>query len=202
MKRAVPVVLVASFLLLACGEKAAPVDEPQCRDDTECKGERTCEDGVCVDPPYNPTTTGTGATGGAATTSGGGGAGGTGPGVLPGPCLVDVKCVYDSDCPDGHHCNDSIPIPQCEELYCGQEGTLCSEDELCQPGLFCLALKCSQPPPCNCAAACDQAVDCGFGPLETCLNYCASHPAALACWCEASMLPDFCSQAFDCTQQP
>jgi hypothetical protein len=56
----------------------------------------------------------------------------------PGSCLLaDNRCVVDSDCPMGSRCNVEVEIPQCETLYCGALGSLCSDPETCKKGLAC-----------------------------------------------------------------
>ena len=188
----------SSLIFTACAKDPEPDAGPACTDDTECKGTRTCEHGKCVEPDFESGAATTGGVGGMGASSSAA-AGGDGPGTLPPGCLADAKCVYDSDCPDGHHCNDSIPVPQCEQLYCGPEGSLCSEDELCQPGLLCSAdKKCAPPSPCSCESLCAEVEPCGFGPTEVCLDYCSQNAELMDCWCALSGTPDLCNQALQC----
>jgi hypothetical protein len=100
--------------------------------------------------------------GGGARTDAGSGAGadaGTGGGSDGGPrdtgvavatdCLEDTACVDTTDCPNGSRCNLRLSPPRCQQLFCGGEGTLCSEDGLCSSGLGCLNDVCRPCTPCG-----------------------------------------------------
>jgi hypothetical protein len=52
-------------------------------------------------------------------------------GVDPTGCLTAMTCVADTDCAMGCHCNDVYDPPLCQKLYCGANGSLCSEDANC-----------------------------------------------------------------------
>jgi hypothetical protein len=76
--------------------------------------------------------------------------------ITPDQCLVGIPCVTDDDCEAGQHCNTALTPPACEKLYCGTSGSICDEDPLCSPGLFCIQKQClaSAPAPeCRSAAS-------------------------------------------------
>jgi len=60
-------------------------------------------------------------------------------------CLSEVNCADDSDCSGGERCNFGMTPPQCQKLYCGDEGSICAPpgygdegDELdTEPDLLC-----------------------------------------------------------------
>lgn len=58
----------------------------------------------------------------------------------PDPCVRDIPCVVDGDCPDGTRCNDGLERPMCQEITCGTHGTPCDDDVLCAPDLRCIQL--------------------------------------------------------------
>ena len=60
-------------------------------------------------------------------------------------CLDKDKCLDTTDCPAGHRCNLALTPPTCQELYCGTEGTACSEDGLCVAGATCFEGACRLP---------------------------------------------------------
>lgn len=64
-------------------------------------------------------------------------------------CLEETACVDTSDCPNGSRCNSRLSPPRCQQLFCGGEGTLCSEDGLCASGLGCLGEVCRPCTPCG-----------------------------------------------------
>lgn len=56
----------------------------------------------------------------------------------PGACLIaGNNCGVDADCEMGSRCNHEVDPPQCEKLYCGAVGTLCSDESVCTQGLAC-----------------------------------------------------------------
>src|SRR5689334_2850158 len=59
-------------------------------------------------------------------------------------CLSSVHCASTSDCAKGDHCNLATSPPTCEHLYCGPEGSLCSETVQCQQGLECWNSECTR----------------------------------------------------------
>jgi len=54
-----------------------------------------------------------------------------------GECATSTNCVTSDDCDAGEHCNRALFPPKCQTLYCGSEGSPCSESALCA-GQFCL----------------------------------------------------------------
>jgi hypothetical protein len=155
-------------LWMGCAEDAGSDGGASCGSDDDCKGDRICEDGTCVDP--------TGSSSGEGG-SGAGPAGGAGGATAPSECLTEVKCANQLDCPSGHHCNSALEVPHCQELYCGAVGTACSSTELCLTGLLCVGGACTTAPECD--DCCDGGQSCyGYagsklfnsGPSE-CLNW-------------------------------
>lgn len=71
----------------------------------------------------------------------------------PANCLPDVPCLDDANCPDGHVCNDALPEPACEQIFCGTEGSPCDSDGVCADGMTCHANRCN---PCTfCGNLCE-----------------------------------------------
>jgi hypothetical protein len=138
-------------LWMGCSQDPGPGGAPSCGSDDDCKVDRICVAGECVDPA-------TSAGHGGGTSSSTGRGGGTGGATDPSECLIDVKCANQLDCPQGYHCNTRLTMPRCQELYCGTEGTACSSDELCQIGHLCANGSCWKSPDCdNC---CDAGQSC------------------------------------------
>jgi hypothetical protein len=48
-----------------------------------------------------------------------------------------MNCASDLDCVMGYHCNDALTPPRCQKLYCGANGTPCSETANCIAGFVC-----------------------------------------------------------------
>ena len=89
-------------------------------------------------------------------------------------CLTSTPCVDSSDCDSGQHCNTALATPMCQVLYCGQDGSECSEDELCtgrncDDGICvcepdCGGLECGQDPLCGTSCGtCDDGYTCEDG---------------------------------------
>ena len=99
--------------------------------------------------------TGPATTGTTSSTSGGVGGG------VPAVACLDNNCVGDSDCANGYRCNNQLMPPKCQELYCGESGTICSQVEDCVSGLKCLAEVCVPQDAClPVGSACDSTGDC------------------------------------------
>ena len=75
-------------------------------------------------------------------------------------CLTSTPCVGNSDCDSGQHCNTALATPMCQVLYCGQDGSECSEDELCA-GRNCDDGICVED---ACVPACGTS-ECGMDPV-------------------------------------
>ena len=63
------------------------------------------------------------------------------PGEPADQCLT-VMCTTNDDCDSGYHCNMAVDTGQadrgkCQELGCGPEGSVCSEDAQCTNDLLC-----------------------------------------------------------------
>ena len=81
--------------------------------------------------------------------------------AVPDPeCLPTVPCVTNEDCPNGHHCNEAIKPPACQQLYCGGFGSACASD------VFCLSQVCVDD---LCVSDCE-GQECGPDPVygESC----------------------------------
>jgi hypothetical protein len=55
-------------------------------------------------------------------------------------CTTGVPCATDDDCGGGERCNSKLTPPTCQVLYCGTNGTVCDDDELCSEGYTCLKM--------------------------------------------------------------
>ena len=75
-------------------------------------------------------------------------------------CLTSTPCMDSSDCDSGQHCNTALATPMCQVLYCGQDGSECSEDELCA-GRNCDDGICVED---ACVPACGTS-ECGMDPV-------------------------------------
>lgn len=113
--------------------------------------------------------------------------------VVPDECLVGIPCVVDSDCEAGQHCNTKLSPPECEKLYCGAQDSVCDEDAVCAPGLFCIYGKCvpSIPAP-ECEAARASFEKCGGDVVGTwkLVSACLSLDS---CFFEGGILTNVCS---------
>jgi hypothetical protein len=85
---------------------------------------------------------------GNASSAGGSGNGGEAPGECvppvappahgpPASCLTGTMCDDDSDCPGNTGCNLETLPTQCQDVACGDEGSVCSDDMFCPDGLTC-----------------------------------------------------------------
>jgi hypothetical protein len=50
----------------------------------------------------------------------------------PAGCVTDIPCEEDRDCAAGTRCNTRLPSPRCQNLQCGPDGSLCSNDTQCR----------------------------------------------------------------------
>ncbi len=68
-------------------------------------------------------------------------------------CRASVPCVDDSDCAStpGSRCNQAQSPPACQTLYCGSEGSACSDEAFCELGTSCRL------------GVCQPCTDCGSG---------------------------------------
>jgi hypothetical protein len=121
----------------------------------------------------------------------------------------------DSDCASGYLCNELLAPRQCEQIGCGAEGTLCSEDAACAPGLTCPVVTCASTclgcklaitqnqPTKACPASSvyvKEMMDCMCG--ASCAKYCAAQcttGAALEGDCAACLNQDCAAQTSDCS---
>lgn len=64
-------------------------------------------------------------------------------GPSSGPCLLELTCDDDSDCPSSARCDlGSIP-PRCRLLACSDPGSTCSADAFCAIGSTCVGSVCT-----------------------------------------------------------
>ena len=194
-----------------CSASEAEPGQGSCGNDDDCKGDRVCEDGECVDP-------GTASSGDGGGTGSGTGSGASGAAPAT-ECLSEVKCANQLDCPNGHHCNTAIALPVCQELYCGGPGSACDADELCQQDLRCLDGACTVPP--DCQSCCEDGESCGgfanivlynpnpitascldwhslstWAPLKDCV--CSACAGTCDSWCSTGEWPTQDYQCIDC----
>lgn len=57
-------------------------------------------------------------------------------------CLPNIPCAMDAHCEAGQVCNTALEPPACEVIYCGEAGTPCDDDTVCESGLSCYEGKC------------------------------------------------------------
>lgn len=166
-----------AIVVAACGGSSVSSSEASCITDSQCKGERICEDGVCVDP--HGTEPGAGGSGGSV--SGTGGAGGSssgkppqaGNGVIDDPeleqaCNLDCEARQTAACPMNTGSVDQcraqcLVVDESSQGYCLDEMTAryaCSASGgytcvsgYAQPRSTCIAestalSQCSQKIPC------------------------------------------------------
>lgn len=167
------------LLIWGCTTTAAP-DSGACQRDTDCKGDRVCREGSCIDPTD----------GGKSGTPDGGAvvpgeasddcanAGGT---RLPrGACLKN--CVYDEDATNGDRDDDCDDLGgRCTAVYTGKDRPFCAPAEVCATAADCPAgWTCATLTSSGykfCAIECTSTSECasGLGCITDCPNGTYSH---------------------------
>ena len=98
---------------------------------------------------------------------------------VPSTCISADNCVDNSDCASGHRCNKALSPPSCQKLYCGVEGSACSEDGLCTSETRCKQGVCvalhGVGGSCEYSFDCKEGLVCGYAPpYVTAERVCAS----------------------------
>jgi hypothetical protein len=164
--------------VVACGGGSSEDSEDdgnsdECSSDSDCKGDRVCSDGDCVDPPSPNGGNGAGGSGAGTPNggNGGNGAGGNGGGGGSPPVCADAG----DSCVNVECCDDAICVD-----YGGTLGTACGDP--CTTGTDCNSGCCASLP--NGQGVCAPDEYCGIpayceGPgnclSDTCVGWCTDY---------------------------
>ncbi len=94
-------------------------------------------------------------------------------------CVTNIACAADRDCGPGTRCNTELPLPRCQRLQCGPNGSICSADAHCQ------SLMCANYPVGGASNVC-------YVPMPDIAPYqlCEGRPLGALCGPSASNNPD------------
>lgn len=191
------------LLVWGCTTTTAP-DSGACQRDTDCKGERVCSEGSCVDPTGGESGTKDGGT--LVSEGGADGCVSDGGTRLPrGACLKN--CVYDEDAPNGDRddvCDDFGG--RCTAVYTGKDRPFCAPADQCASNADCPSgWTCATATASGykfCAVECASTSECpsGLGCITDCPNGAYSHEGLGFCLVGVGTNEDVADPTLSCRE--